>query len=119
MKRCALVVLFAAVAAAACGPGKNNRDVTAVVTGPATVAVGATVLLTVRLDYSDGDSLTLGPSHAGTVIWTSSNNQVAIVDLFGVVTGVGPGTVTITATPASTTSGTGKRTPGSHSLTVQ
>lgn len=112
-------LLFVALTlAAACGPGLYNRDVTAVLSGPATVAVGATVAITVRLDYSDGQSLTLGPSHVGTVIWSSSNTARATVDQFGIVTGVSPGAVTITATPTSTTSD-GKRTAGTHQLIVQ
>lgn len=110
--------------AAACGAGTAcetmyGRDVTAVITGPTTVAVGATVLLSVRLEYSDGSFVDLGPSHIGTVVWQSSNTAVATIDAAGVVTGVARGSVTITATPHPTTTGTGKRNADTHDMTVQ
>jgi len=96
-----------------------SRDVTAVISGPATVTVGATVLLNVRLEYSDGSFVDLGPSHIGTVVWQTSNASIAAVDQAGVVTGVARGAVTITATPHPTTTGTGTRTAGTHQMTVQ
>ena len=113
-------VLGAAILAAAVASceGAYQRDITATVTGPSTVAVGSTVLLTVRLDYSDGASEILTPATAGAVIWTSSNNAIATVDGFGGVTCVSRGSATITATP-SPFSTDGKRTPGTHTITVQ
>lgn len=110
--------------AGVCGAGAAcetlySRDVTAVISGPTTVAVGATVLLTVRLEYSDGAFVDLGPSHIGTVVWQSSNTAVATIDQAGVVTGVSKGSVTITATPHPTTTGSGKRTADTHDMTVQ
>lgn len=98
--------------------GIYQRDITAVVSGPSTVAVGASVLLTVTLQYEGGDSLVLGPGDAGSVNWTSSDTAIATVDFFGVVKGVAPGAVTITATPSSLTTD-GTRTPGTHAMTVQ
>ena len=117
MKRMRAALLGLVVVAAGC-EGLYQRDITAVVTGPATLAVGQTVLLQCTLEYSDGTKSPLSPSLVGVVVWTSSNNEVATVDAFGGVTGVAPGTVTITATPAPfQTDGT--RTPGSHTMTVQ
>ena len=115
MKRALLVTL--AVAATGC-ESIYQRDITASVTGPATVAVGATVLLQCTLDYSDGTRTPLSPATATAVVWTSSNNAIATVDFFGGVTGVAPGSVTITATPAPFSTD-GKRNPGTHAMTVQ
>ena len=115
MKRALLVTLV--VAATGCEP-IYERDITATVTGPATLAVGATVLLQCTLDYSDGTRSPLSPATASAVVWTSSNNAIATVDFFGGVTGVAPGSVTITATPAPFSTD-GKRNPGTHAMTVQ
>lgn len=111
-------LLLAFMAAASCTPALYRRDVTAVVSGPTTVQVGATVQLNVRLNYSDGDTLLLQASMMGSVDWTSSNTAVATV-VRGAVTGVAPGSVTITAMPSVTATGTGERIPGSHHMTVQ
>ena len=115
MKRALLVALL--VAAAGC-EAIYQRDITASVTGPATVAVGATVLLQCTLDYSDGTRSPLSPASASAVVWTSSNTAVATVDFFGGVTGVAPGSVTITVTPAPFSTD-GKRNPATHAMTVQ
>ena len=117
MKTIRAALLVALAAAAGC-ESIYERDITAVVTGPATLAVGATVLLQCTLEYSDGSKNPLSPATASAVVWTSSNNNVATVDFFGVVAGVAPGSVTITATPAPFQTD-GKRTPGSITITVQ
>ena len=114
--RACLLIVFAA--AASCTPGVYERDVTAVVSGPTTVQVGATVQLNVRLDYSDGTTVLLQPSMMASVEWSSSNTAAATVDR-GAVTGVAPGSVTITATPSVTATGTGERIPGHQQMTVQ
>jgi uncharacterized protein YjdB len=117
MKR--LAAIIAAGAVAACTPGLYRRDVAAVVSGPTAVQVGATVQLTVRLEYSDGSVRLLAPSMMASVAWSSSNTAVATVNFQGAVTGVAAGTATITATPATTSTGTGDRTAGNHTITVQ
>jgi uncharacterized protein YjdB len=119
MKTVRLYLLAIVLAGAAGCETLYTRDVTAVLTGASTVAVGATTQITCTLEYSDGEKLTLGPSHAGTVLWQTSNADVARVDIFGIVTGIAPGTATITATPSPYTTGTGKRTAGTHQITVQ
>ena len=116
MKKTRVWLMGLALLVAGC-EGLYQRDITAVISGPTSVAVGASVLLTVTLEYEGGDSLTLGPGDAGSITWESSNNAVATVDFFGVVTGVAPGTATITATPRSVTTD-GKRTPDTHDMTV-
>jgi uncharacterized protein YjdB len=115
MKR---ALLFTLVIAAAGCEGIYQRDITATVTGPSTVAVGSTVLLQCVLEYSDGTKSPLSPASASAVFWTSSNNAVATVDFFGAVTGVAKGEATITATPAPFSTD-GKKTPGTHTITVQ
>lgn len=119
MKKVRLFAFAAVVIASSACETLYTRDVTAVLTGSSTVAVGATTPITCTLEYSDGEKLVLGPSHAGAVLWQTSNGDVARVDIFGIVTGIAPGTVTITATPAPTTTGSGKRTAGTHQITVQ
>jgi len=115
--RTRLLLLAAIVSAAGC-EGIYQRDVTAVVTGPSTVAVGASVLLNVTLEFEDGKKDPLGPAGAGSVLWSTSNSAIATVDMFGVVTGVARGSVTITATPSPFITD-GKRTPGTHNMTVE
>jgi len=115
--RTRMCLLAAIVSAAGC-EGIYQRDVRAVVTGPATVAVGASVLLNVTLEYEDGRKDPLGPAGAGSVIWSTSSSAIATVDVFGVVTGVAKGSVTITATPSPFVTD-GKRTPGTHNMSVQ
>ena len=66
-----------------------------VVTAPAnTVNSGQTVPLTATGTYTDHTSGNI----TGNVIWGSSNTAIATVNGSGVVTGRGPGQVTITAT---------------------
>ena len=118
MKTSRMLACIALAASAAACESIYERDITAPVSGPTTVAVGASVILTARLDYSNGVSETVGPSTAGSVVWSSSNTAVATVDVFGVVTGVAKGTATITATPSPLLTD-GKRTPGTLEITVQ
>jgi uncharacterized protein YjdB len=118
MRYVRLAVLAALVAAGAACESIYDRDVTVVVTGPTTVQVGETVLLNARLEYSKGLPEIVGPSTAALVSWSSSNTTIATVDFFGFVTGVAPGSVTITATPASGITD-GKRTAGTHAMTVE
>lgn len=112
-----LLLAAGLIIGSACTPGLYRRDVTASVSGPTSVQVGQTVQLNVTLQYSDGSSKLLSPSTSASVDWTTSNAAVATV-LRGTVTGVAPGTATITATPALTATGTGERIPGTHQITV-
>ncbi|HEX6322359.1 MAG TPA: Ig-like domain-containing protein [Vicinamibacterales bacterium] len=116
MKTIRTVLLAAVIAGAGC-KSIYDRDVTAVVTGPATVKVGETVVLQATLEYSRGAAEIIGPSTAGLVMWSSSDVAIARVDVFGGVTGVAPGSVTITATPAPGNVD-GTRTAGTHAMTV-
>src|SRR5204863_431992 len=59
----------------------------------ATVQVGQTVQLTATPKDSNGNALS-----GRTVTWTSSNTSVATVSTSGLVSGVTPGSATITAT---------------------
>src|SRR5205823_2648859 len=78
------------------GPGTPPSTAVASVTlAPATASlrVGQTVQLTATPRDSAGGALTGRP-----VTWTSSNPSVALVNVGGLVTGVAPGTTTMTAT---------------------
>jgi uncharacterized protein YjdB len=66
------------------------------------IATGNTARLEVITRISNGDPRTGVP-----VTWSSDNSSIATVDARGVVTGVGPGTATISAT-SGTASGTTK-----------
>jgi uncharacterized protein YjdB len=61
---------------------------------PASVKVAATTQLTITARDNQGQVVSLT---GRTVTWVSANDQVATVDALGVVTGVGAGTVTVTA----------------------
>jgi len=113
----AALILAAAVLGTACTPGLYKRNVEAQITGPATLAVGATAQLTGVLQYSDGTSLTVGPPLVGALVWQSSDTALATVSTSGVLTGRAPGTVTITATPSGGT-GTGRLTAGTLRVTI-
>ena len=98
--------------------GEYRRDVTAQVTGPTSVRVGAVIQLTVTLTYSDGTANPLQPSQFTAIFLESSDGRVLLVSEAGVARGITPGTATVTATPTATTTGTGKRTPGTLVITV-
>ncbi|MGY3929870.1 beta strand repeat-containing protein [Aeromonas encheleia] len=61
---------------------------------PMTLSAGLTGQLAANGSYSDGSSVNVTTS----VSWTSSDPAVATVDASGLVTGVAPGTATITGT---------------------
>lgn len=82
-------------------PDPDAPEVESVTVTPATdsIAVGATTTLTA----------TVLPAEAPQgVVWSSDDTDVATVDSSGVVTGVSPGTCTITATSTSDPSKTGE-----------
>ncbi|MGQ0650332.1 MAG: Ig-like domain-containing protein [Gemmatimonadaceae bacterium] len=99
LRKRGLVVAVSAVALAGCGGGSDGppapvKVATVLVTAPATqLEVGSTVLFGVTLRDSRGNALTGRP-----VVWSSSSPTVATVDGGGIVTGVGAGQATITAT---------------------
>lgn len=127
-------MLLIAMSLVACvTPAMYKRDVTAVIEGSNRVAVGQSVQLIARLDYSDGATWATQPSVNDHVDWVSSNPAIAVVAATagltrnvggvaglvpGLVTGVTPGEVTITATPRASTTGVGQRIPGSFRMTV-
>ena len=110
-----LVVALAFISLMAC---EYSRDVTAHVTGPATLRVGEVIQLAVTLTFSDGTSNPLQPSQISSVMFDSSNTSVLTVSEAGEVRGIALGTATVTATPSATTTGTGKRTAGTIAITV-
>lgn len=88
----------------------------AVTPGSASVAVGGTVALAAAVTAADGSAL------AGRIVtWTSSDIGIAVVSATGVVTGVAPGSVTITATSEgkSGTSAVTVARPAVNSVEVQ
>jgi hypothetical protein len=96
----ALTTIFAAaIVAAACGSDDTPLTGTAAVatvtvTGPTTaILVGATAPLTVVTKDASGAVVS-----GATVTFASSSDAIATVASTGVVTGVAPGTATITAT---------------------
>jgi uncharacterized protein YjdB len=110
------VVALTFISLMACG--EYSRDVTAQVTGPASVRVGEVIQLAVTLTFSDGTSNLLQPSQISGVVFESSNTSVLTVSMAGEVRGIAPGTATVTATPSVTSTGTGKRTAGTIVITV-
>ena len=69
---------------------------------PTSVLVGQTATASVQLLDANGHTLT-----GRTVTWSSSNTAVALINASGIVTGVGAGTATITATSEGKTGSAG------------
>lgn len=76
-------------------PAANLISLSRVENGTDSVSVGATTGAVLFGTYSDGSD---APIPDADIDWTSSNPSVATVDANGVVTGVAPGTATITGT---------------------
>jgi len=93
-RRPALLVATLALAIA-CLASPTGTGALLVTPPAASVGVGDAVRLT-AIPQDDGR----GPARAPTVTWTSSDTSVATVDGTGLVTGVAPGSATITATAA-------------------
>jgi CHRD domain-containing protein/Big-like domain-containing protein len=94
----ALTIMAAAIFAVACGSDDTPTGTAAVVSvtvsqPPAAILVGATTTLTATTKDGSGAAIT-----GTTVAWSSSSDAIATVSQSGVVTGVAPGTATITAT---------------------
>lgn len=73
--------------------GTSRPVATVAVSGPGTVATGESVTLTAQPRDAGGSSLS-----GRTVTWNSVNSGIARVNASGTVTGVAPGTTTISAT---------------------
>ena len=106
----ALTLMAAAVVAVACGSDDTPTGTAAVVavtvSAPnAAIFVGATSQLTATAKDASGNAVS-----GATVTWSSSSDAIATVSPSGLVTGVAPGTATITATSNGKT--------GTTSLTI-
>ena len=95
MKRAALLVATTTALMIACLAAPTGTGVLLVTPPAASVGVGDAVRLTAT--PSDDGTLT---TRAPAITWTSSDTSVAAVDGTGLVTGVAPGSATITATAA-------------------
>jgi hypothetical protein len=100
MHRSLLAITLASALSSACGDDGNGDgspeapvETVTVTPNPASVQVGATVQLAATLEDANGNALT-----GRTVTWASGAAGTATVNGSGVVGGVTPGTVTITAT---------------------
>ncbi len=98
MARQRMLVCAVAAALLGCGGGDSTGGDAPVATvtvtpDPATVPVGSSVQLTAALEDADGNQLS-----GRTVTWSSNAGGTAGVDADGLVTGVGVGSATITAT---------------------
>lgn len=90
--------LLAVVACVNCGDDSSGNQVdpllsSVTVNGSDTVAAGATTQLTATASYTDGTSSNV----TNISTWSSSNLAVATVSPQGLVSGVTPGSVTVTA----------------------
>jgi len=101
LRRSVPLVLLAA--SAACDSSSGPESVASLSISPVTsaVRVGNTQPLTVTVTGESGTALT-----GRVVTWASANIALALVDAQGVVTGVAPGTVAITATSEGKTAAT-------------
>jgi alpha-tubulin suppressor-like RCC1 family protein len=97
--RCALSLAILSIAVSSCGSDGGGGPVDppgqpSVTVGPTTASVvtGATVQLTATVRDANGNVVVTA------VAWGTSSSNIAIVSASGLVTGVGPGQATITAT---------------------
>ena len=95
----------------------TSGDVTAQVTGPATIHVDEVVQLIVTNTYSDTPSSPVQPSFR-SIRWESSNPNILTVSLDGAARGIAPGMATVTATPLVNCAGPIDRIPGTLTITV-
>ena len=94
----ALTIMAAAIFAVACGSDDTPTGTAAVVSVTVSqptgnILVGNTTTLAATTKDASGNTIT-----GTTVTWTSSSDAIATVSAAGLVTGVAPGTATITAT---------------------
>lgn len=108
--RVALIFCMAVcIAFVACGGGgshsnpnpSSNPTLTSLLVSPApaTVPLGSTTKLALKGVYSDGST----KAYSGTVTWSSSAPNIALVDTIGAVTGKTMGNAKVTATSGSMT----------------
>jgi len=89
----ALAILFLLALAIGCTGFFVNPTLTGVTVGPtATIQQGKTVQMTATGTFNDGSTKTI----TSGVFWSSGTTTVATVSSAGLVTGVGPGTSSIT-----------------------
>jgi Bacterial Ig-like domain (group 2) len=101
---CAIFLSLALFAVSGCGNGSNKTGTPApavqsiaVAPGSATILMGKQQQFSATATYSDGSTK---PAPAG-LTWSSSNTAIATVDSSGLVKGVAPGNVTISAAVGS------------------
>ena len=75
------------------------KPIASVAVSPAATSMNAGARTTLAAILRDGSGVTL-PMDFRTVVWSTSNASVALVAQSGEVTGISPGTATITATSA-------------------
>lgn len=91
---CAPELLYISIILEQSATGAAEAEVEAAAAAEATIYVGGTVQFLAIGHYSDGSVEDL----TDQIVWSSSNSAVATVSSTGLVTGVSPGVVTITAT---------------------
>jgi trimeric autotransporter adhesin len=104
----ALVALATLAVAVSCKGFFVNPTVSTITVDPPTpsVSVGATQQMSASATFSDGSGSSLkgGTSCTGnTVCWSSSDMTIATITTGGLLTGVAPGTASITATSSAIT----------------
>lgn len=101
----AAVLLLAGCGGGTTAPAAACGSAVSVTPTSATVAVGASVQFTAVL------RITEGCTHVGSAVtWSSGNSAVATVSATGIVTGVTPGSATITAAMEGNASGSAQVT---------
>ena len=78
------------------------------------MAVGSTFNFRVTAQYSDGGSVPVGTA----VSWQSSDTSIATIDSAGAITGIAPGTTTITATLQGASASTTLTVENLSSITI-
>ncbi len=99
------IVLFGCSHDSKSGTGPPSVTYSIAITAPdSTVLVGQTSQLTATLTRSDGL-----PAGNATIVWTSSDNNIATLDAFGILSGKAAGSVTVTASANGASAKTGIR----------
>jgi len=103
------MTLFLLAAGAGCTGFFVNPTLSSIAVGPQTqsIAQATTIQMVATGTYNDGSTQNLG---GASLFWNSSDTTVATITTAGLVTGIGPGSVTITASSGAIS--------GSTTLTV-
>ena len=89
-----LLLLIGPLLFAACGSSGGSDPASITILGQGEIAIGESVQFTAQTSNGDGPQLTaLDEGYS----WTTSSQEVALVDTNGMVTGIGSGTVTVLA----------------------